>query len=54
MSSEFDFHKQLILAAVSGLTANGKCPDDEVADRALKIAKSVFDKYPGDDADSER
>ena len=52
MSSEFDFHHQLILAAVSGLIANGKCPDDEVADRAIKIVNSVVDKYLGGDADS--
>jgi len=49
MSSELSFKQQLILAAVSGLVANGKCPDDDVADRAFKIVNSVIDQYPVDD-----
>ena len=52
MSSDLDFHKQLVLAAVSGLTVSGKCPDDKVADRAFKIANSIIDQYPGDNANS--
>ena len=52
MSSEFHLQDRLLLAAVSGLIANGKCPDDEVADRAIKIVNSVVDKYLGGDADS--
>ena len=43
MSSELNFHQQLVLAAVSGLTASGK---SDVADKSIEIADAIIEQYP--------
>ena len=48
MSSELSFKQQLILAVVSGIVANGRCPDDEMVGRALKVVNLIMDQYPFD------